>query len=130
MQTQDLLYLLEKVFTNSQDVEVVWLYGSRAKGTEHKLSDVDLAIAFKNFSLSQQEKMARIHHIESLLVTEVISFKNPISCVDINTIPTYLAINVVNDGKVIYGKNSRRLLQEENRIYSKFEYENMDIKNG
>ena len=31
------------------DILIVWLYGSRAKGNAHRLSDYDLAVAFKSF---------------------------------------------------------------------------------
>ena len=38
------------------DIDVVWLYGSQAKGTAHSKSDIDMAIAFKNFSLSELDR--------------------------------------------------------------------------
>jgi len=31
------------------DIEVIWLYGSQAKGISHSNSDIDIAIVFKNF---------------------------------------------------------------------------------
>jgi predicted nucleotidyltransferase len=34
------------------DIEVIWLYGSQAKGTSHSNSDIDIAMAFKNFKLT------------------------------------------------------------------------------
>jgi predicted nucleotidyltransferase len=55
MKTQATLKLLEKELVNLPDIDVVWLYGSHAKATEHSLSDIDLAIAFNNFSLFQQK---------------------------------------------------------------------------
>ena len=39
-----------KIIQLAQDdgnIELLWLYGSHAKGTAHKQSDIDLAIGFK-----------------------------------------------------------------------------------
>lgn len=33
--------------TEHSDIEVLWLYGSYAKGTSHAGSDIDLAVVFK-----------------------------------------------------------------------------------
>ena len=36
-------------FQDDPELEVLWLYGSHAKNTAHKNSDIDLAITFKNW---------------------------------------------------------------------------------
>jgi predicted nucleotidyltransferase len=130
MQTQAILKLLEKELVNLPDIDVVWLYGSRAKATEHSLSDIDLAIAFNNFSLSQQKKIDRINSVEILLNDETLTTQQHVSCVDINMVPTYLAFNVINEGKVFYSQNKQRIWQEEARVLGKFEFQNMEVKYG
>jgi len=41
------------------DVEVIWLYGSQAKGTSHNNNDIDIAITFKNFDLTDIKRKLR-----------------------------------------------------------------------
>lgn len=51
-----------------------------------------------------------------------------ISIVDINLIPSYLAFNVVEYGRIILSKNSLRAMKEQQRIYSQFEFETIASK--
>jgi predicted nucleotidyltransferase len=110
------------------DVEVLWLYGSRATGGYHTSSDFDLAIAFKNFDLSPMDKLSRPHEIamDWALILEVPT--NLISIVDINTIPAYLGFNVVEYGVILYQESSARSYKEANRIYSQYEYQIIESK--
>jgi RNase P/RNase MRP subunit POP5 len=45
-------------------------------------------------------------------------------------VPTYLAFNVINEGKVFYSQNKQRIWQEEARVLGKFEFQNMEVKYG
>ena len=38
-----------KLAQEDDDIEVLWLYGSYAKGTAHEHSDIDLAVVFKKW---------------------------------------------------------------------------------
>ena len=53
----DLTYMNE-LFAQRPDIEQVWLYGSRAKGTNHPGSDVDLALVGPDVS---RDTVAHIH---------------------------------------------------------------------
>ncbi len=69
------------------DIEVMWLYGSQAKGTSHAQSDIDLAIAFKDFSLSELDRKLRPQEV-SLIWSDQLNFADgKLSVVDINNIP-------------------------------------------
>jgi predicted nucleotidyltransferase len=105
------------------DIDVVWLYGSQAKGTAHSKSDIDMAIAFKNFSLSELDRKLRPQELNLIWSEQLNLPDGKLSIVDINTVPVYLAFNIVEYGKVICSKNKIRELKETQRIYSQYEFE-------
>jgi predicted nucleotidyltransferase len=128
---QSVTRILNKITLNASladDIEVIWLYGSQAKGTAHSQSDIDLAIAFKNFNLSELDKKLRPQEL-SLILSEQLNLPDgKLSIIDINTVPVYLALNVVEYGRVIYSKNSSREFKETQRIYSQYEFEMIEHK--
>ena len=117
--------ILRELVSNAEgntDIEVMWLYGSRARGTDLEHSDFDIAIAFKNFGLSTIDKVLRpqllaLDWAELWQVSEDL-----LSVVDINLVPIYLAYNIVNAGKVIYHTETQREFLEQNRIFSQYEF--------
>jgi predicted nucleotidyltransferase len=108
---------------SNADVEVVWLYGSRATGSYHEASDFDLAIAFKDFTLSPSDKLSRPHEIAMDWALALDVPTDVISIVDVNQIPAYLGFNVVEYGVIVYQEPSARSYKEANRIYSQYEYQ-------
>jgi len=108
------------------DIDVVWLYGSQAKGTAHSKSDIDMAIAFKNFSLSELDRKLRPQELNLIWSEQLNLPDGKLSIVDINTVPVYLAFNIVEYGKVICSKNKIRELKETQRIYSQYEFETIE----
>jgi predicted nucleotidyltransferase len=128
---QSVTRILNKITLNAlltDDIEVIWLYGSQAKGTAHSQSDIDLAIAFKNFNLSELDKKLRPQELTLILSEQLNLPDGTLSIIDINTVPVYLAINVVEYGRVIYSKNSSREFKETQRIYSQYEFEMIEHK--
>jgi len=112
------------------DIEVMWLYGSQAKGTAHEQSDIDLAIAFKNFNLSELDRKLRPQEL-NLIWSEQLSLpEGKLSIIDINNVPVYLSFNVVEYGKVLVSKNRVRELKEIQRIYSQYEFETIEHKSS
>ena len=102
-------------------IDVLWLYGSQAKGTANEHSDYDLAVAFNSFPEDDWDKRLQ----PELLAFEWIDAlgwpENRLSVADINHIPIPLALSIVTIGKVLYVKNAYRLAREENRITSMWE---------
>lgn len=113
---------------NDEDIEVIWLYGSQAKGTAHEHSDIDIAIAFKNFNLTELDRKLRPQELSLIWSDELNLPDGKLSIVDINNVPVYLAFNIVEYGKVINTKNKSRELKEVQRIYSQYEFENIEHK--
>jgi predicted nucleotidyltransferase len=113
---------------NDEDIEVIWLYGSQAKGTAHEHSDIDIAIAFKNFNLTELDRKLRPQELSLIWSDELNLPDGKLSIVDINNVPVYLAFNIVEYGKVINTKNKSRELKEVQRIYSQYEFETIEHK--
>ena len=122
----DILDSIINLAKKLDDIEVMWLYGSQAKGTAHEHSDIDIAIAFKNFNLSDLDRKLRPHELTLIWSDQLNLPEGKLSIVDINTIPVYLAFNVVEYGRVICSKNKSRELKDIQRIYSQFEFETIE----
>lgn len=98
------------------NIEVLWLYGSQAKGNANEQSDYDFAVAFKNIKADALEQ-----RLEPILLAQEWAdalgvSDQKISIVDINHIPIPLAYEIFSTGKVLHHKNGLRLAREENRI--------------
>lgn len=119
---------IEMYSANDPDIQVVWLYGSQAKGTAHESSDIDVAIAFQNFSLTDMERKLRPEEYALIWAAELNLPDAKLSVVDINSIPTYLAFNVVEYGRVLLSKDKPREYKETQRIYSQFEFEMIESR--
>lgn len=61
------LSTLREVFTKFDTIEEVILFGSRARGTHQKASDIDLAIKGKNIDLDTLSKLTYILEEETNL---------------------------------------------------------------
>jgi len=121
-QTQ-ILALIKQLAEDNSDVDVVWLYGSRAQGTYVEGSDFDLAIAFKNFDLSPTDALLRPNELVMDWALTLGINEDKLSIVDINRCPVYLAFNVVEFGHVMFETGTMRVYKEKNRIYSQYEFQ-------
>ena len=104
------------------DIDVIWLYGSRAKGTADKLSDYDIALAFTQGATKSEYRCDELAYQWSIATNEKVSI------VDINRVPVPLSYAVISEGLVIFCQNTLRLHSEEQRIWSlwseyKYEHE-------
>lgn len=100
------------------NIEVLWLYGSRARGQESSKSDYDLAIAFTQYIDDPVERRLRP---ELLALTWTKKLGVELSIIDINQAPLPMAYTIVQDNTVIFGENNYRCMVEEQRIMSKWE---------
>ena len=103
---------------HNPEVEIVWLYGSRARGNAHSQSDYDLAIAFKTYIEDPIERRLRP---ELLALKWCKQLNNQLSIIDINQVPLPLAYTVIQDNKLLYSQDDYRRMAEEQRIMSKWE---------
>ena len=116
---------ITKLATADPNIELLWLYGSRANNSATKNSDYDLAIAFKH---------PQGHNLESRLKSEIIALQwaeqldlnsNLLSVVDINLAPLPLAMSIIDKGILLYAGNGLRLAREEHRITSMWELDHV-----
>ncbi len=98
------------------NIEVLWLYGSQAKGTATAHSDHDFAVAFKHIKKDTLEQRLMPVLLAQQWADALGVEDNKISIVDINHIPLPLAQEILQTGKVLHCKNGLRLAREENRI--------------
>ena len=115
--------ILERINRLAQEdpaIEVVWLYGSRAKGTANESSDYDLAVAFTRPGEADHETVVS-YPCDELAYQWSKKTDEKISIVDINHAPAALAYTIISDGKVVICNNDLRLHAEESRIWSLWE---------
>jgi predicted nucleotidyltransferase len=118
-----ILKKIEQLAIADSDIEVLWLYGSRANECYHVESDFDLAIAFKNFDLSINDKYLRPNILAMQWAASLGIAESKLSIIDINMSPVYLTFNVIEYGDVLYETPSMRRISEVNRIYSQYEFQ-------
>lgn len=99
----------------SDDVEVAWLYGSRARWDAGLESDFDLAAAFR---ARASDPLERVDALRARLQERV---SRQVSVIDISRVPTPLAVNVVDQRRVLLCRSDLRLRAEEARVWSLWE---------
>lgn len=102
-------------------IELLWLYGSYAKGTAHKQSDIDLAVIFKIWEQDVIERRLRPELLALKWQQELKLKAGMISVLDMNSTPIPIAMSVLQSGQLLLCKNFSRQLQEQQRIMSKWE---------
>lgn len=103
---------------SNPEIEIVWLYGSRARGSAHSNSDYDLAVAFKTYIEDPFERRLK----PELLALEWCKKLNAqLSIIDINQVPLPLAYTIIQDNTLLYSQNEYRRMLEEQKIMSKWE---------
>lgn len=122
----DMLEQLILLASSNPQVQVLWLYGSRANGTAGPASDWDLAVAFDPIKQSGPLGTA----LENRLRPELLALEwqralglaeGKLSVVDINQASIPLAFAVIDANRPLYSRDEGRRLQEEARIMSQME---------
>ena len=125
MNTQEIVEHIKRFAESDPNVDVLWLYGSRAKGTEQPNSDFDLAVAFHSFPNDGWELRLQPELLAQSWSDQLGLADGIISVVDINHIPIQLAMGIVLEGKAITVKDTLRLIREEHRITSMWELDHL-----
>ncbi|MCL7939429.1 nucleotidyltransferase domain-containing protein [Halomonas sp. ATCH28] len=116
-----ILHALADLAACESDIAVLWLYGSRAKGTASAESDYDLAVAFRDFAKEPLERRLRPELLAQDWQDRLGLKQDQLSIVDINLAPLPLAHAVIRTGQVLQANDHLRLIREENRITSMWE---------
>ena len=122
------LQQLQQLACQEENLAVIWLYGSRAKGSASSDSDYDLAVAFNTFPEDEWDRrlqpeilQQRWSDVLQQSWPDKLAECPPISVVDINNIPLPLAFSIIQQGLVLCVNDGLRLVREENRITSMWE---------
>lgn len=90
---------IQKYFAGQKDVLAVYLYGSFAKGTAHKRSDLDIAVLFK----SKVNLYRRLGQLYAEFPKLSLPAEPEVREIDLTSPPVYL-LNVVN-GQLIFTRD-------------------------
>jgi len=102
-------------------IELLWLYGSQAKGNAHEKSDIDLAVAFKDWVKDPVERRLRPELLALDWLHELNLQEGQLSVLDINIAPIPIAMSVLQNGELLLSENRSRQWQEQQRIMSRWE---------
>lgn len=116
-----LLESISQIAQQNDEIVILWLYGSRAKGNFNEHSDYDLAVAMKAFEPETDRAIDADCLAYEFRQQLGLDDETKISIVDINAIPIQLAHAIVSHGRVIKCVDGLRLAREENRITGLFE---------
>jgi predicted nucleotidyltransferase len=115
------LKIIELAEKNSE-IDVLWLYGSRANNTFHVRSDYDLAVAFHTFIKNDPvEKRLRPECLAIDWQQALGLHDFELSIVDINQSQIPLAWEIIQADQVLFCRDESRLWQETYRIHSRME---------
>lgn len=101
------------------EVDALYLYGSRARGTARPDSDWDLGVLFTVYLSDPVERALRPQEVEAFLERELHMY-GQISVVDVENVPPPLQWNIVR-GLRFHDRGVSRVRRIENAIASRIE---------
>ena len=108
---EKLLPILKDYFSTQDDVEMAFLFGSTAKGTETINSDVDIAVYFKPKSGKTECESESFYEQENETWNDVEKIvKRKVDFVVLNRAPAILASSIIKNGEAVFIKNRFRYL--------------------
>ncbi len=113
---------IQQLANENTAIEVLWLYGSRARQQATEKSDYDLAICFKDYI---EDPIDRRLRPELLALKWQKALGISLSIVDFNQASLPLAYTVVQDNFLIFSSNDYRRMVEEQKVMSKWEIDHL-----
>lgn len=105
---------IQNYFAKQKDVLAVYLYGSFAKGTTHKRSDLDIGVLF-NRKVNLYERLGRLYADFPKLS---IPLEPEVRDINLDDSPVYL-MNVIQ-GQLIYSKDEIQRTRFEVAVLNEF----------
>jgi len=106
------LNTLKTVVRDVPELELMYLFGSFAKGLENELSDIDIA-----FYLSRRKEDSE--RLEAILYDKVSSHlkTDEITFVSLNDAPLSIIRKIIDEGVVLYKRDQKSMLDFIERFY-------------
>lgn len=105
-------------FSTRSEIEVGYIFGSRAKGKDNKLSDIDIGI------LVDEKKVPKDvpYGYKAKVITDLISIlkTEKVDLVILNESPLFLCFRVIHDGEILYSKDEKKRIEFEVKIISRY----------
>lgn len=133
---ENLIQQIIQLAQANNSIVLLWLYGSYASGSAHEKSDIDLAVAFKDWEEDVIERRLRPELLALDWQHHLHMQEGRLSILDINNAPIPIAMAILQKGQLLLSKNKSRQLQEQQRIMSKWEidylyhYQHQQAMNG
>ena len=111
--------ILAEYFQRQAEIEVAYIFGSVARGTESALSDIDIAILIDDQQINEDE-FRYGYKAEILADLMKILKTNDVDLVILNEANTLLRHRVLYHGKLIYSKNEKKRIAFQTTTIDKY----------
>ena len=111
--------ILADYFQRQAEIEVAYIFGSMARGTESALSDIDVAILIDDQQINE-DKFRYGYKAEILADLMKILKTNNVDLVILNEANTLLRHRVLYHGKLIYSKNEKKRIEFQTNTIDKY----------
>lgn len=101
------------------EIEVAYIFGSMARGTESALSDIDIAILIDDQQINE-DKFRYGYKAEILTDLMQILKTNHVDLVILNEANTLLRHRVLYNGKLIHSKNEKKRIQFQTNTIDRY----------
>ena len=111
--------MLADFFQRQAEIEIAYIFGSIARGTESALSDIDIAILIDDQQIND-DKFRYGYKAEILADLMKILKKNNVDLVILNEANTLLRHRVLYHGRLIYSKNEKKRIEFQTNTIDKY----------
>ena len=111
--------MLADFFQRQAEIEIAYIFGSIARGTESALSDIDIAILIDDQQIND-DKFRYGYKAEILADLMKILKTNNVDLVILNEANTLLRHRVLYHGKLIYSKNEKKRIEFQTNTIDKY----------
>ena len=134
VQVKELERVIEALFKNYEEIQIAYLYGSYAKGTQTEYSDIDIGIILK-----EDFKPPHLYFADlSLKIESHFNYKINVDLRIINNATPRFLFHVIKNGRIIFQKNRTITHEFELKVLSMYQeikpmldmYDEISIKEG
>ena len=111
--------MLADFFQRQAEIEIAYIFGSIARGTESALSDIDIAILIDDQQINEDK--FRYGYKAEILADLMKTLKtNNVDLVILNEANTLLRHRVLYHGRLIYSKNEKKRIEFQTNTIDKY----------